>query len=166
AAPAGRGSVPQPPGPGVPPRARPPKPTRPPEPALRQRAYMALLLAVLSVIALLGVGSNLDFHRGIYLVIFALLVGLAACWLGITAIRRAGRAARRRPRGAGLGTVFGALRAPPRPLLLVLLAAFWTQLTTSPRCLGTANTLAARQACVNQLNHSLNGEISKLGTGR
>jgi hypothetical protein len=133
---------------------------------LRQRAYVALLLSVLSVIALFGVGSNFDFHRGVYLVIFALLAGLAACWLGVTAIRRAGRAASMRPRGAVLGTVFGALGALLSALLLIVLAAFWSQLTTYSRCLGTANTLAARQACVNQLNRSLNGEISRLGAGR
>jgi len=127
---------------------------------------MALLLAVLSVIALLGVGSSFDYHRGIYLVIFALLVGLAACWLGITAIRRAGRAASMRPRGAVLGTLFGALGALLSALLLIIMAAFWSQLTTYSRCLGTANTLSARQACANQLNHSVNGEISRLGTGR
>jgi uncharacterized membrane protein YeaQ/YmgE (transglycosylase-associated protein family) len=120
---------------------------------------------VLSVIALLGTGSNFDFHRGIYLMIFALLVGLAACWLGATAIRRARRAASMRPRGAVLGVVFGAVGAFISTLLLIILAAYWSQLTTYSRCLGTANTLAARQACVNQLNHSLNGEISRLGVG-
>ena len=133
---------------------------------MRQRAYIALFLAVLSVIALLGVGSNFDFHRGIYLVIFALAVGLAACWLGVTAMRRARLAASMRPRGAVLGTVFGAIGALLSALLLIILAVFWSQLTTYSRCLGTANTLAARQACLNQLNHSLNNEISGLGPGR
>jgi hypothetical protein len=127
---------------------------------------VAFLLAVLSVLALLGVGRNFDFHRGVYLVIFALLLGLAACWLGISAIRRAGRAASMRPRGAVLGMAFGALGALISALLLIILVAFWGQLTTYSRCLGTANTLAARQACVNQLDHSLNGELSRLGTGR
>lgn len=127
---------------------------------------MALLLAVLSVIALFGVGSKFDYRRGVYLVIFALLLGLAACWLGISTIRRAGRAASMRPRGAVLGTVFGALGALLSTLLLIVLLAFWSQLTTYSRCLGTANTLAARQACVNQLDRSLNGEISRLGAGR
>ena len=40
---------------------------------MRQRALAAVVLGVLSLLALLGVGSN--FHRGIYLVVFALLVG-------------------------------------------------------------------------------------------
>jgi hypothetical protein len=118
------------------------------------------------VIALLGIGSRFDFHRGVYLVIFALVVGLAACWLGVTAMRRARRSASMRPRGAMLGTVFGALGAFLSAFLLVILAVFWSQLTTYSRCLGTANTVTAQQACLNQLNHLLNGEISRLGAGR
>jgi hypothetical protein len=118
------------------------------------------------VIALLGIGSSYDFHRGIYLVIFALLVGLAACWLGATAMVRARRAASMRPRGAVLGTVFGALGAFLSAVLLIFLAVFWSQLTTYSRCIGTANTVAGQHACVNQLNRSLNSEISRLGAAR
>jgi hypothetical protein len=99
-------------------------------------------------------------------VIFALVVGVAACWLGVTAMRRAHRSASMRPRGALLGTVFGALGAVFSALLLIFLAVFWSQLATYSRCLSTANTLAARQACMNQLNHSLNGEISGLTGGQ
>ena len=42
---------------------------------------------MLSLLALLGVSSN--FHRGVYLVVFSLAVGIAACWFGITAMRKA-----------------------------------------------------------------------------
>ncbi len=128
---------------------------------MRQRAYAALFLGVLSVFALLGIGSN--FRRGVYLVIFALAVGIAASWLGITAMRRARRAASMRPRGAVLGTVFGVVSAALSALLLIFVAVFWTQLTTYSRCLHAANTVAAQQACVNQLNRSVNGEIARLG---
>jgi hypothetical protein len=121
---------------------------------------------VLSVLALLGIGGSFDFHRGIYLVIFSLAVGLVACWLGATAMRRARRAASMRPRGAVLGTVFGALGAFFSAVLLIFVAAFWSQLTTYSRCLGTANTVAGQHACKNQLNRSVNGEISRLGAGR
>jgi len=160
------GNGPWPAAPGGPARGRPPRPTRPPEPAIRQRAYAALLLATLSVIALLGILSNFDFPRGTYLVIFALVAGLTACWLGVTAIRRARRSASMHPRGAVLGTVFGGIGAFLSAVLLISLALFWRQLTTYSRCLGTANTVAARQACLDQLNHSLNGEISRLRAGR
>jgi hypothetical protein len=121
---------------------------------------------VLSVIAVLGVGNHFDAHRGIYLVIFALLVGLAACWLGVTAMRGARRSASMRPRGALLATVFGGVSALLSALLLIIFAAFWSQLTTFSHCLGAANTLTARQACVNQLNHSVNADISRLGPAR
>jgi predicted PurR-regulated permease PerM len=121
---------------------------------------------VLSVIALFGIGGNFNFHRGIYLVIFALIVGLAACWLGITAMQRARRGASMRPRGAVLATVFGALGAFLSAVLLIFLAVFWNQLSTYSRCISTANTVAGQQACLNQLNRSLNSEISRLGAGR
>jgi multisubunit Na+/H+ antiporter MnhB subunit len=121
---------------------------------------------VLSLIALFGIGGNFDFHRGIYLVIFALVVGLAACWLGATAMQRARRAASMRPRGVVLATVVGALGAFLSAVLLIFLAVFWSQLTTYSRCRSTANTVAGQQACVNQLNHSVNSEISRLGAGR
>ena len=49
--------------------------------------------------------------------------------------------------------------------LLIILAVFWGQLTSYSRCLGAANTLTARHACLNQLNHSVNGEIGRLGGG-
>jgi hypothetical protein len=132
---------------------------------VRQRAHAALFLAVLSVIAVLGMLTRFDTHRGVYLVIFSLIVGIAACWLGVTAMRRARRSASMRPRGALLGTVFGAIGALLSASLLIILAVFWGQLTSYSRCLGAANTLTARHACLNQLNHSLNGEIGRLGGG-
>jgi predicted PurR-regulated permease PerM len=118
------------------------------------------------VIALLGIGSRFDFHRGVYLVIFALVVGLAACWLGVTAMQRARRSASMRPRGAMFGTVLGGIGAFLSAVLLIFLAVFWRQLTTYSQCLGTANTVAAQQACMNQLNRSLNEEISRLRAGQ
>jgi len=130
---------------------------------VRQRAMVALLLGVLSVFALLGLGSN--FHRGVYLVIFSLAVGGGGCWFGVTALRQARRAASWRPRGAIFGTVFGALGSLLSVILLIVFAVFWTQLTQYSRCLAGANTLSAQQACQNQLNKSVNGEIAKIGAG-
>jgi hypothetical protein len=155
------GNVPQRGGPGGPRPGRPARPTqplRPPETALRQRAVAALILGVLSVLALLGVGSN--FHRGIYLVIFALAVGIGACWLGITAMQRARRSVSMRPRGAVAGIVLGVIGALLSAVLLLAFAAFWRQLTSYSQCLNEANTPSAQQACVNQLHHSVG--ISKL----
>ncbi len=124
---------------------------------------VALLLGILSVFALLGLGSN--FHRGLYLVIFSLAVGGGACWFGITALRQARRAATWRPRGAIFGTVFGVIGSVLSVILLIVLGVFWTQLSQYSRCLAGANTLSAQQTCQNQLNKSVNGEIARIGTG-
>ena len=122
---------------------------------MRQRALAALVLGILSLLSLLGVGSN--FHRGIYLVVFSLLVGLGACWFGVTAIRRARQSVTMRPRGAVAGTVLGVIGALLSAILLIALAAFWPQLTTFSQCLSAANTPSAQQACLNQLHRSVPG---------
>jgi hypothetical protein len=158
--------------PGVPPDARPPwgnqpppgwsrpagqpgpgRPLKPPETATRQQAWAALVLGVMSVIAIPAIGSN--FHRGIYLLIFSLVVGIAACWFGITAMRRARRALTMRPRGAVAGIVIGVIGSLVSVLLLVGFVAFWPQLNDFSRCLQSANTPSAQQACQDQLNRSV-----------
>jgi predicted PurR-regulated permease PerM len=120
---------------------------------VRQSAVAALILGVLSLLALLGVGSN--FHRGIYLVFFALAVGICACWFGITAMRRARRSVTMRPRGAVAGMVLGVIGALLSIILLIAFAAFWRQLSSFSQCLNEANTHSAQQACVNQLHRSV-----------
>jgi hypothetical protein len=147
---------PQPGGPGGQGPRRPGgpvQPLRPPEPAMRQRAVAALILGVLSLLALLGVGSN--FHRGVYLVIFGLVVGISACWFGITATRRARLSVTMRPRGAVAGIVLGLIGALLSLVLLVAFAAFWQQLNSFSQCLNQANTPSAQQACVSQLHRTV-----------
>lgn len=146
------------PGPGRP--SRPAQPLGPPEPAVRQRAVAALILGVLSLLALLGVGTN--FHRGIYLVFFGLAVGISACWFGITAIRRARRSLSMRPRGAVAGAALGMIGALLSAILLIALAAYWHQFTSFSQCLNQANTPSAQQACENQLHRSVGlSELSR-----
>ena len=144
--------------PGSPPP--PGRSLRPAPPAVRQRATIALLLGALSVLALLGLGSN--FHRGLFLVIFSLAVGIGGCWLGITALRQARGAGAWRPRGAIFGIVFGALGGLLSIVLLIAFTVFWSQLSQYSRCLAGANTLSAQQACLTQLNKSVNGEIARI----
>jgi multisubunit Na+/H+ antiporter MnhB subunit len=105
------------------------------------------------MLALVGVRSN--FHRGIYLVIFALVVGIGACWLGITAMRRARRAVSVRPRGAVAAIVLGVIGALLSAALLLAFALFWNQLNSFSQCENEANTPSAQQTCVNQLDHSM-----------
>ncbi len=45
----------------------------------------SLVLSVLALVALLGLGG--DLHRGVYLLIFSAVVGIASCVIGITAVR-------------------------------------------------------------------------------
>jgi uncharacterized membrane protein len=125
---------------------------------MRQRAVAALILGVLSLLSLLGIGTN--FHRGIYLVIFALAVGISACWFGITAMRKARHAVTMRPRGAVAGIVLGVIGTLLSAVLLIAFAAFWHPLNSFSQCLNEANTPSAQQACLNQLHRSVG--VSKL----
>jgi uncharacterized membrane protein YeaQ/YmgE (transglycosylase-associated protein family) len=119
-----------------------------------------VILGVLSLLSLLGVGSN--FHRGVYLVVFSLLVGLGAFWFGITAMSRARRAVSMRPRGAVAGIVLGVIGALLSLLLLCAFAIFWPQLNSFSQCLNEANTPSAQQACINQLHRSVGlSELSR-----
>ena len=110
---------------------------------------------MLSLLALLGVGSN--FRRGIYLVVFSLLVGVCACWFAMTAIRRARRSVTVRPRGAVACLVLGIIAVVLSAFLLLAFAAFWPQLNSFSQCLSAANTPSAQQACLDQLHRSVPG---------
>jgi hypothetical protein len=122
-----------------------------------------MLLGILSVFALLGSGSNL--HRGIYLIVFALLVGVGACWVGITTLRQAKRAGTWRPRGAIFGTVFGVIGSLLSVGALILFTLFWPQFSQYSRCLGGANTLSAQQSCWTQFERSVHSDIAGFGAG-
>jgi len=98
-------------------------------------------------------------HRGVYLVIFSLVTGPAACVLAITAMRKARRGGTMRPRGAIAGTIFGALASLLSLLFLVTLALYSSQLSTYSRCLTDAQTLSAQQACNSQFRQSVLGGL-------
>jgi predicted PurR-regulated permease PerM len=134
---------------------------RPPEQPVRHRGIAALILGVLSLLSLLGIGTN--YHRGIYLVIFAVLVGATACWFGVTAVRKARQSGTMRPRWAIAGTVLGALGAVFGILVLIFFAAYWPQLNKFSQCVNSANTPSAQQACTDQLRQSV--KIGGIGTG-
>jgi hypothetical protein len=136
----------------------------PPDPALRQRALAALTLGVLSLLGLaLGLGNV---RRGVYVAILALLFAVTAIWLGAGANRRARRSGTARPRGAVSGIVLGGFGLAISALWLMTLAVFWPQLSAYYNCMNGANTVAAQQACHNQLTNSIGGEISILPGGR
>ena len=136
----------------------------PPEPPVRQRAQTAMLLGVLSLIALmLGLGN---LRRGIFVAGLALLFAAGAIWLGATASKKARRSGTARPRWAVGGVLLGSLGIAVSALWLLVLAVFWPQLNAYYNCLDGANTVTAQQACHQQLTNSVGGEISVLQNGR
>jgi len=136
----------------------------PPEPPVRQRAQTAMLLGVLSLIALtLGLGN---LRRGIFVAILALLFAAGAIWLGVTASKKARRSGTARPRWAAGGVVLGCIGLVFSAMWLLVLAVFWPQLSTYYNCMGGANTVTAQQACHKQFSDSVGSEISLLQNGR
>jgi hypothetical protein len=141
---------------------RPARPTRPAEQPARHRAIAALLLGLVSLLSLFGIRT--DYQRGIYLVVFAVLVGLIAGWFGITAMRSARRQATMRPPWALFGTVLAAIGVVGGALMLLFFAVYWQQLKTYSQCMNSANSPSAEQVCVNQWNQTVG--IGGLRSGR
>jgi predicted PurR-regulated permease PerM len=137
---------------------RPPRP--PADPTLQQRAWAALMLAILSLFAMMMIGNV---RRGVYVVAVALVIAAIALWLSTSAMSRARRGGSGRPRGAVLATVLGAVGLVFSGFVLAGFAMFWPQLTQYSNCLSGANTVAAQQACRQQLNNSVGTQISILG---
>jgi ABC-type amino acid transport system permease subunit len=151
---------PRPPRPPLysPPGVRPPRP--PADPALQQRAWAALMLAVISLFGMMMIGNV---RRGVYVVAVALIIAAIALWLSISAMSRARRGGTGRPRGAVFATVLGAVGLVFSAFVLAGFAMFWPQLTQYSNCLSGANTVSAQQACQQQLNNSVGNEVSVLG---
>jgi len=137
--------------PGVP---RPPR--APADPALQQRAWAALVLAVLSLLSLMLIGN---LRRGVYVVAVALVIAAIALWVALRAMSRARRGGTGRPRGATLAVILGAAGFILSGFVLVGYAVFWPQLTQYSNCLSGANTASTRQACQQQFDNSVNGEM-------
>jgi ABC-type amino acid transport system permease subunit len=145
-----------------PPAYQPPRSPRPPaDPALQQRSWAALMLAVLSLFAMMMMSSNV--RRGVYVVAVALLIALIALWLAFSSMSRARRGGTGRPRAVVLAAVLGTVGCLFSGFVLVGFALFWPQLTQFSNCLSGANTVAAQQACQHQLSNSVGGEVGVLG---
>lgn len=162
ARPTGRQQPPPPPrspflGPGTP-GLQPPRP--PADPALQQRAWAALMLALISLIGTMMIGNA---RRGVYVVVLALAIAAVALWLALSAISRARRGGSGRPRGVVLAAILGSVGILFGGLVLARFAMFWPQLTQYSNCLNGANTVTAQQACQQQLNNSISTEVGLLG---
>jgi predicted PurR-regulated permease PerM len=145
-------------------RYSPPGAPRPPrvpaDPALQQRAWAALTLAVLSLLSLMLIGN---LRRGVYVVAVALVIAAIALWVALRAISRARRGGTGRPRGATLAVVLGAAGFIFSAFVLAGCVTFWPQLTQYANCLNGANTASTQQACQQQFDNSVNGEMRILG---
>jgi len=139
----------------------PPRPQLPPcSPALQQRAWAALTLAVLSLLAMTAIGN---IQRGVYVVAVALVVAVIALVLAITAMSGAKRAGTRRPRGVVGGTVLGVIGILFSGCALAGFLMFWPQLSQYADCMHGAGTIATQQACQTQLDNSVGNEVTVLG---
>lgn len=137
---------------------RPPRP--PADPALQQRVWAALMLAIISLFAMMMIGNV---RRGVYVVAVALVIAAVALWLSVSAMSRARRGGSGRPRAAVLATVLGAVGLAFSALILAGFAMFWPQLTQYSNCMSGANTVAAQQACQQQLDNSVGNQVGVLG---
>lgn len=140
------------------PGLRPPRP--PADPSLQQRAWAALMLAVIS---LLGMMLITNVRRGVYVFAVALVIAAIALWLSLSAMSRARRGGGGRPRGAVLAVVLGTAGLVFSALALAAFVTFWPQLTQYDNCLSGASTVSAQQACQQQLNNSVSAELGVLG---
>jgi len=140
------------------PPARPQLP--PPSPALQQRAWAALALSVLSLLAMTLI-SNI--HRGVYVIGVSLVVAIVALAMAIMAMSAAKRAGARRPRGAVAATIIGLVGFVFSSLALAGFLVFHTELNQYANCMSGANTTATQTACQNQLDNSVRNEIKLLG---
>jgi len=119
------------------------------------------MLAILSLFGMMMMSGNV--RRGVFVVALALIIALLALWLSVSAMSRARREGSGRPRGAVFATVLGAVGAVFSAFVLAGFAMFWPQLTQFSNCMQGANTVAAQQACQQQLSNSVGSEVGILG---
>ncbi|HEX3513349.1 MAG TPA: hypothetical protein VHT26_05035 [Trebonia sp.] len=157
------------PKPGTPPPARSPflppvpRPQLPPAaPALQQRAAAALILALLSLIAMMLIGN---LQRAAYVIAVALAVAVVALVLAISSMKAAKQAGTRRPRVAVASVLLGTAGALFSAFALAGLLIFWSQYMQYAKCLNGATTTATQNACQQQFENSIGHRITVLGSG-
>jgi hypothetical protein len=128
---------------------------------VQQRAIAGVIFSLLSLLALRIAFGNL--HRGIYLVILGLVLGIGGCALGITAIRRARSGGTQRPRGAIAAGILGGCATLFGLAALAFFTVLSAQLTQYSDCLGRAQTTASQQACYDQLSRAIHQKFGQPG---
>ena len=130
---------------------------------MQQRSVAALLIALLSLAGMLGLN---DLGRGVYLAVYALLAGVLAFWLAITAISRARRDRTARPRASVTAAVIAGVGIALSAVMLIAFAVLGKELATYSNCLAGASTISAKQACQSQFSQAVSKEISSLQAGK
>jgi hypothetical protein len=120
---------------------------------------------MIAILSLAGMLSLSDLSRGVYLVSYALLAGVIAFWLAVSAIVRARRDTTARPRGAVTATVIACLGIALSGVMLVAFVVLSKQLSTYSNCLAGASTVSSQQACQDQFTHAVSKKISALRAG-
>ena len=131
----------------------------PAEPGAQQRALAALLVALLSLTGVLALGAP---ERGVLLVGYALLAGVVAMWLALTARARARRGRTAHPHGSAAATAIAGLGIVLSVILLLAFVMLGRQMSAYGRCLSEAGTSAAQQACRVQFTRAVNKEIATI----
>jgi hypothetical protein len=110
-------------------------------------------------VALLGLGT--DLHKGVYVLIFSAVVGIAAIVIGISALVKARSTGSYRPRFAVGGIVFGALATLISVPILATYLAFPTQVNNYVNCLRQAQNSSDQRACMTKFYKDIHvGAIS------
>jgi hypothetical protein len=135
------------------------KPPPPAEPTAQRRALAALLVALLSLTGVLALGAP---QRGVLLVGYALLAGIVAMWLAVTAQVRARRGRTARPHGSAAAAAIAGVGIALSVVLLLGFVMLGRQMSAYGRCLSEAGTSAAQQACRAQFTRAVNKELSTL----
>jgi hypothetical protein len=120
----------------------------------------ALILAVLSLLALVLIGN---LQRAVYVVAVALVVAVVALALAISAMRAAKRAGTRRPRASVAGVVLGGVGTLFSGFALIGFLVFWSQFMQYANCMNGATTVATQNACQTVFNNSISAKITDLG---
>jgi hypothetical protein len=155
-------SLPAPRSPFLPPEPPPPRPQLPPsDPALGQRALAALILGILSLMAMLLIGN---LQRAAAVAAVALAVALAGLLLAASTARAAKRAGTSPPRGTTAGLVLSLLGLLFSGFALVGFLVFGAQIDQYSSCMNQATTPTQQQACRTQLEHAIDNRLG-ISTG-
>ena len=104
-------------------------------------------------------------QRGVWLVGYALLAGVVAMWLAVSARVQARRGHTARPHGSAAATVIAGAGILLSVVLLLAFVMLGRQMSAYGRCLSEANTSAAQQACRVQFTRAVNKELATLRAG-